>query len=73
MKLNVWVVYIFIRAGHRSETSQDADVDVSFWVTQKAFDQGMYPVLYKTLDDWLKSNWPFKKIVYTNEELPING
>jgi hypothetical protein len=56
--------------GHRSETSKEAEVDVSFWVTQKAFDQGLYPVLYKTLDDWLKSAWPFKRVVYTNQQLP---
>lgn len=57
-------------SGYRNETSKDADVDVSFWVTQKAYDEGLYSTLYKTLDRWLKSIWPFKKIVYTNKELP---
>jgi len=56
--------------GYRNETSKDADVDVSFWVTQKAHDRGLYRTLYKTLDIWLKSSWPFKKVVYTNVELP---
>jgi len=56
--------------GYRNETSKDADVDVSFWVTQKAYDKGLYRTLYKTLDIWLKSSWPFKKVVYTNVELP---
>lgn len=54
----------------RSDLSKGADVDVSFWVTQKAYDAGLYPVLYKTLDNWLKSFWPFKKIVYSNKEMP---
>lgn len=56
---------------YRNETSKDADVDVSFWVTQKAYDKGLYVILYKTLDNWLKSTWPFKKIVYTNKEIPV--
>jgi len=57
-------------SGFRNENSEDADVDVSFWVTQAAYDKGLYVVLYKTLDDWLKSTWPFKKIIYTNKEIP---
>ena len=56
--------------GYRDENSKDADVDVSFWVTQTAYDKGLYAILYKTLDTWLKSNWPFKNIVYTNIEIP---
>jgi RimJ/RimL family protein N-acetyltransferase len=56
--------------GYRSERTKDASVDVSFWVTQKAYDKGLYKVLYKTLDDWLKTTWPFEKIAYSNKELP---
>ena len=56
--------------GYRNEESKDGDVDVSFWVTQKAYDDGLYDTLYKTLTEWLKSTWPFKKVVYTNKELP---
>jgi len=63
-------LYLY-QPGHRNESSKDADVDVSFWVTQRAYDQGLYKVLYETLDNWLKTTWPFKKIVYTNKELPV--
>lgn len=63
-------LYLY-HAGHRSEDSKDADVDVSFWVTQAAYDKGLYNTLYKTLDGWLKSTWPFEKVVYTNEEIPV--
>lgn len=62
-------LYLY-QPGYRNETSRDADVDVSFWVTQEAYDNGLYPVLYETLDKWLKTSWPFKKIVYTNVNLP---
>ncbi len=54
--------------GFRSEMSENADVDVSFWVTQDAYDQGMYPIVYKFLQEFL-SEWPFKKIVFTNKNL----
>lgn len=57
--------------GYRSENSNDADVDVSFWVTQKAYDKGLYKVLYITINSWLKSSWPFNKIAYTNKKLPV--
>jgi hypothetical protein len=57
--------------GYRNESSKAADVDVSFWVTQTAYDKGLYSVLYKTLDHWLNSKWPFKKIAYTNKTIPI--
>ena len=56
--------------GYRDESSKDADVDVSFWVTQKAYEQGLCVKAYKVLDSWLKSTWPFRKIIYTNKELP---
>jgi hypothetical protein len=56
--------------GWRNATSNNADVDVSFWVTQEAYDKGLYPKLYKVLDQWLKTTWPFEKIAYTNVEMP---
>src|SRR3990167_6280536 len=57
--------------GYRNESSKDADVDVSYWVTQKSYDKGLYITLYKVLDSWLKSAWPFKKIIYTNKVMPV--
>lgn len=62
-------LYLY-QPGYRGKISENADVDVSFWVTQESYDKGLYPVLYETLDKWLKTSWPFKKIVYTNVELP---
>jgi hypothetical protein len=61
-------LYLY-QPGWRGEKTKDADVDVSFWVTQAAYDKGLYPVLYRTIDDWLKT-WPFKKITYSNEVIP---
>jgi len=56
-------------AGSRGEKTKDADVDVSFWVTQSAYDKGLYTILFKILDQWL-TTWPFKKIGYSNDVLP---
>jgi hypothetical protein len=58
--------------GYRNQSSKNADVDVSFWVTQKEYDKGLYIKLFTMLDGWLKSNWPFKKIVYTNKVIPTS-
>jgi len=56
--------------GFRDDSSKESDVDVSFWVTQKAYDNGLYPKLYHALDAWLRTDWPFQKIGYTNKEIP---
>ena len=57
--------------GHRSEKSADADVDVNFWVTQKAYEEGLYNDLYHTICEFLAARWPsFKNVVFTNEVLP---
>lgn len=56
--------------GFRMEAPAGADVDVSFWVTQKAYDAGLYPVLHQALKDWLAAEWPFKQPFWSNAELP---
>ena len=55
--------------GYRGHTTTDCDVDVSFWVTQAAYDEGMYPRLFSALDTWMKS-WPFQSVGYSNAKLP---
>jgi hypothetical protein len=59
-----------IPPGIRSKPAGDADVDVSFWVTQKGYDAGLYTELYKAIKDWLEKDWPFKKPIWTNVEIP---
>ena len=56
--------------GMRGEAPEGSDVDVSFWVTQKAYDNGLYVELYKALDEWLRTKWPFKLVHYSNREIP---
>jgi len=56
--------------GYRGEAPENSDVDVSFWVTQKAYDDGLYRQLYKTLKVWLAKQWPFKQPHWSNLEIP---
>jgi hypothetical protein len=61
--------YLF-SAGYRGKVPEGADVDVSFWVTQRAYDQGLYPELYQSLKGWLAEKWPFKQPFWSNRDLP---
>jgi hypothetical protein len=61
--------FYFYPVGFRGKTSEVADVDISFWVTQKAYNNGLYPELYKAIIEMIK-NWPFKKPHWSNKEIP---
>lgn len=54
----------------RKEAPQEADVDVSFWVVQEAYDRGLYGELYGAVRSWLAKGWPFKHPFWTNQLLP---
>lgn len=58
--------------GVRTELSEELmnyDVDASWWVTSKAYEQGYYEKLYKALQQWL-SEFPVAKVYYSNKEIP---
>ncbi len=58
--------------GHRTELTEklsDFDMDASWWVTTKAYEQGYYQKLYEALQQWL-AEFPVKKIYYSNKEIP---
>ncbi|MDB5179354.1 MAG: hypothetical protein JWN01_1297 [Patescibacteria group bacterium] len=59
--------------GHRTELSEavlEYDVDASWWVSQEAYNNGLYVKLYAALQIWLKDNFPFKKVYFSNKEIP---
>ncbi len=62
-------MYIY-PAGHRDKKSQNGDADISFWVTQKEYDKGLYAELYKHILKWLANKWPFKNPIVTNIKIP---
>ena len=45
------------------------DVDVSWWVTPTAYEQGYYTKLYRALRHWLEE-LPFQQPYYSNREIP---
>jgi len=61
-------VYLY-PPGERGIGTLDADVDVSFWVVQAAYDSGLYASLFDVVQRWLVE-WPFKKVGYSNAVLP---
>ena len=62
--------FYFYKPGFRTEVPIGTDVDISFWVTQKAYDAGLYKELYITLKKWLNEKWLFKKPYWSNLEIP---
>lgn len=58
--------------GNRTELSEETnayDIDASWWVKSKAYEQGYYEKLYAALQQWLKE-FPVNKIYYSNKEMP---
>ena len=51
-----------------SEETLDYDVDASWWVAQKAYDNGYYKKLQVALQSWLEESFPFSNVYYSNKE-----
>jgi hypothetical protein len=47
------------------------DVDVSWWVTEDAYQRGYYTKLYLALVQWIADAFPFKNPFFSNREIPI--
>jgi RimJ/RimL family protein N-acetyltransferase len=59
--------------GRRTPLTADLlryDVDVSWWVTPTAYEQGYYTKLYNALQDWVSRAFPFRAAYYSNIEIP---
>ncbi len=48
----------------------DYDVDASWWVTSKAYEEGYYEKVYAALQQWLEQDFKFAKISYSNKVIP---
>jgi len=46
------------------------DVDVSWWVTPEAYDRGHYVGLYRALQVWVTTDYPFTTPYFSNREIP---
>jgi hypothetical protein len=59
--------------GRRTELTEQLlgyDVDVSWWVTPAAYEQGYYTKLYDALRGWLAGEFQFWQPYYSNREVP---
>ena len=59
--------------GRRTPLTPDLleyEVDVSWWVTQDAYDRGYYTKLYRALRHWVTGDFPFTRPYYSNSEMP---
>lgn len=52
---------------NKSGMPEDADAVINFWVTQKAYNEGFYPVLYGFVEEWTKDRWPFQRPFISNK------
>jgi hypothetical protein len=46
----------------------DSDAVVVMWVRQTEYDKGLDEILFNTVRDWIRSDWPFKKVDYPGRE-----
>jgi len=65
-------IYFFPIHLYFPKEKEKYDVDFSMWVTQEAYDQGLYPELFSIVINWLKKDWPwnFARIKIRNAEVP---
>jgi hypothetical protein len=40
------------------------EADVYMWVRTSEFEKGLDPILFGAVQNWLATQWPFKKIRY---------
>jgi hypothetical protein len=53
-----------------TETLIHHDVDLSWWVTPDAYVRGHYVGLYRALQIWVSTDFPFRAPHYSNQEIP---
>jgi hypothetical protein len=60
--------------GRRMELSEELaqhDVDVSWWVTEAAYEAGYYDRAFEALRGWVTGEFPFTSPYWSNRELPV--
>jgi len=55
-------VYIF------PSRSEEFDADVYMWVRRSEYDKGLDPILFNTVKDWIRDQWPFTRVQYPGRE-----
>ena len=45
------------------------DADITMWVRKSAFDEGLDPILFDSVKQWVSEEWPFKNAGYPGREI----
>jgi len=62
-------MHFFLPTYRLQPRKEDFDAEVYMWVRKSAFDEGLDPVLYKSVRKWISEKWPFKKVAYPGREI----
>ena len=50
-------------------SDEDAvDARIAMWVRTSEFEKGLDPILFDTVKEWIKAEWPFKNVRYPKRE-----
>jgi hypothetical protein len=55
---------------HILSENQNYDGDISFWITQNAFDEGLYKFIYLEILDFVATKYSFLKLYWSNILIP---
>jgi len=45
------------------------DASIIMWVRTSVLDKGLDAILFNTVKEWIKRDWPFKKVAYPGREI----
>jgi len=48
--------------------SDDGDATINMWVRQSEFDNGLDPILFTVVSEWIDATWPFMTVIYPGRE-----
>src|SRR5579859_3817354 len=63
-------LYIYPTSKPWITAPEGTDAVVNMWVTQQAYDQGLYPKLFHFVQAWIAQEGPFQHVFYSNIEKP---
>lgn len=65
-------IYFYPPRTSMSDAKSDdgVEVNISWWLTQKMYDTGIYDQFCRDIKEWVEKEWPFKNVGYVNKVLP---
>jgi hypothetical protein len=53
-----------------AKSEEGFEVNVSWWITQKFYNDGMYDEVSWKIRNWIEKEWTFKRVFFSNKQLP---